>query len=340
MTRAAGGRRARLRPHRQPDAGRQPGDRRRHAGHRLRPDRGADRRRRGSASSSTPTSRSTRCRPSPISRRSRTRRSSLPDPEANPTGAKGIGEPPLMPTAPAIANAVFDAIGIRIRDAAADPATAAGGAGRARTRGRGARSDETVRLRQRRHASTRPSRCYGRDGNGARPLAGGTDLLTADEGGHRGPGPAGRHQARRGAGRRDRRRPAAGSTSGALATLAQIETAPAASGSATRRSPQAAALAATPQLRNMATIGGNLLQRPRCWYFRNPHIDCWLKGGDDCPAREGENRLHALFGATPAWRSTPRIWPRRWSPSTPRCGCAARRRADAAAGRVLRAADR
>jgi xanthine dehydrogenase YagR molybdenum-binding subunit len=40
-----------------------------------------------------------------------------PDPEANPTGAKGIGEPPLVPTAPAIANAVFDAIGVRLRDA-------------------------------------------------------------------------------------------------------------------------------------------------------------------------------------------------------------------------------
>jgi CO/xanthine dehydrogenase Mo-binding subunit len=41
----------------------------------------------------------------------------LPDPEANSTGAKGIGEPPLIPTAPAIANAVFDAVGIRIRHA-------------------------------------------------------------------------------------------------------------------------------------------------------------------------------------------------------------------------------
>ncbi|HSF31997.1 MAG TPA: xanthine dehydrogenase family protein molybdopterin-binding subunit [Candidatus Tectomicrobia bacterium] len=40
----------------------------------------------------------------------------LADPEANPTGAKGIGEPPLVPTAPAIANAVFDAIGVRLRD--------------------------------------------------------------------------------------------------------------------------------------------------------------------------------------------------------------------------------
>ncbi len=40
----------------------------------------------------------------------------LPDPDANPTGAKGIGEPPLVPTAPAIANAVFDAVGIRLRE--------------------------------------------------------------------------------------------------------------------------------------------------------------------------------------------------------------------------------
>jgi xanthine dehydrogenase YagR molybdenum-binding subunit len=41
----------------------------------------------------------------------------LPDPEANATGAKGIGEPPLVPTAPAIANAVFDAVGVRLRHA-------------------------------------------------------------------------------------------------------------------------------------------------------------------------------------------------------------------------------
>jgi xanthine dehydrogenase YagS FAD-binding subunit len=62
---------------------------------------------------------------------------------------------------------------------------------------------------------------------------------------------------------------------------------------------QAAGLAATPQLRNMATIGGNLLQRPRCWYFRNAHFHCWLKGGDECHAREGQNQLHALFDESP-----------------------------------------
>jgi xanthine dehydrogenase YagS FAD-binding subunit len=52
------------------------------------------------------------------------------------------------------------------------------------------------------------------------------------------------------------------------------------------------------QLRNLATIGGNLLQRPRCWYFRNPHVHCWLKGGEECQAHDGENRQHALFGAS------------------------------------------
>jgi xanthine dehydrogenase YagS FAD-binding subunit len=46
----------------------------------------------------------------------------------------------------------------------------------------------------------------------------------------------------------------------------------------------------------MATLGGNLLQRPRCWYFRSTHFNCWLKGGDECHAREGENQLHAVLG--------------------------------------------
>lgn len=59
---------------------------------------------------------------------------------------------------------------------------------------------------------------------------------------------------------------------------------------------EAAASSATPQLRHVATVGGNLLQRPRCWYFRSPYFACWLKGGETCPAREGHNRLHALFG--------------------------------------------
>lgn len=135
------------------------------------------------------------------------------------------------------------------------------------------------------------------DGRAVRPLAGGTDLLTlmkadlvapetlvdikrlADLGDRIEPGPDGLEI-------------------GALATLAQIEDDPLVRARAAALS-EAAALAATPQLRNMATIGGNLLQRPRCWYFRNPHISCWLKGGGECLARGGENQQHAIFDASP-----------------------------------------
>ena len=57
---------------------------------------------------------------------------------------------------------------------------------------------------------------------------------------------------------------------------------------------QACNLAATPQLRNMGTIAGNLLQQTRCWYYRGP-FECWLKGGENCFARNGENEHHAIF---------------------------------------------
>jgi len=59
---------------------------------------------------------------------------------------------------------------------------------------------------------------------------------------------------------------------------------------------QAAGHSASPQLRNMATIGGNLLQRPRCWYFRSIDHHCVRKGGPSCFAFAGENQYHAIFG--------------------------------------------
>jgi xanthine dehydrogenase YagS FAD-binding subunit len=52
-----------------------------------------------------------------------------------------------------------------------------------------------------------------------------------------------------------------------------------------------------PQIRNMGTLGGNLCQRNRCWYFRDEHTHCLLKGGDKCFAFDGENRYHAIFVA-------------------------------------------
>lgn len=65
---------------------------------------------------------------------------------------------------------------------------------------------------------------------------------------------------------------------------------------------EAAATVAGPQIRNVATLGGNLCQRVRCWYFRYPHsiggpIQCLRKGGDHCPAIKGDHRYHAIMGA-------------------------------------------
>jgi xanthine dehydrogenase YagS FAD-binding subunit len=57
----------------------------------------------------------------------------------------------------------------------------------------------------------------------------------------------------------------------------------------------AAAALGSPQIRNMGTLGGNLCQRNTCWYFRDAHVPCLLKGGKKCFATEGENQYHAIF---------------------------------------------
>ena len=82
-----------------------------------------------------------------------------------------------------------------------------------------------------------------------------------------------------------------GSRIGAATTLAELE---AADGipDALR---EAARLAASPQLRSMGTVAGNLLQATRCWYWRL-NMPCRMHGGDDCLAAAGEHREHAIFG--------------------------------------------
>jgi len=64
---------------------------------------------------------------------------------------------------------------------------------------------------------------------------------------------------------------------------------------------QAAAAVGTPQIREQGTIGGNVCQRPRCWYFRNSDIQCLKKGGTMCYAVTGENQYHAIFGGGPCF---------------------------------------
>jgi xanthine dehydrogenase YagS FAD-binding subunit len=67
----------------------------------------------------------------------------------------------------------------------------------------------------------------------------------------------------------------------------------------TKRYPALSAAAieiGTPQIRNQGTVGGNINQRPRCWYFRNEEFVCYKKGGSRCFAVDGENQYHAIFG--------------------------------------------
>jgi xanthine dehydrogenase YagS FAD-binding subunit len=62
---------------------------------------------------------------------------------------------------------------------------------------------------------------------------------------------------------------------------------------------EAAAEVGTPQIRNAGTVGGNLNQRPRCWYYRTEEFNCLKKGGSRCFAVDGENQYHAIFGGGP-----------------------------------------
>ena len=81
---------------------------------------------------------------------------------------------------------------------------------------------------------------------------------------------------------------------GALATLSQIGGHPVVARHY-RALAMAIAEAASPQLRNQGTIGGNLCQKPRCWYYRG-EFHCLRKGGDLCYAQAGDNRYHAILG--------------------------------------------
>jgi NADPH-dependent glutamate synthase beta subunit-like oxidoreductase len=91
---------------------------------------------------------------------------------------------------------------------------------------------------------------------------------------------------------------------GALAKLADIAKSP----DIKKEYPllaEAANSVASPNLRNMATVGGNLVQDVRCWYYRYPQqiggpIVCLRKGGKICNALVGDNRYHSIFGAAPA----------------------------------------
>jgi len=87
---------------------------------------------------------------------------------------------------------------------------------------------------------------------------------------------------------------------GALVTLNQLEDEP----TVRQNFPglaEAAHSVGTAQIRNLGTVGGNLCQRPRCWYFRLEEVVCLKKGGSECYAATGENKYHAIFGGGPSY---------------------------------------
>jgi xanthine dehydrogenase YagS FAD-binding subunit len=93
---------------------------------------------------------------------------------------------------------------------------------------------------------------------------------------------------------------ASGLTIGALVTLAELE-----EHAGVQKSfpglAEAAHSIATPQIRNLGTVGGNLCQRPRCWYFRLEEVVCLKKGGSECYAATGENKYNAIIGGGPSY---------------------------------------
>ena len=93
---------------------------------------------------------------------------------------------------------------------------------------------------------------------------------------------------------------ARGLTIGALVTLAELE-----EHAGVRKSfpglSEAAHSIATPQIRNLGTVAGNLCQRPRCWYFRLEEVICLKKGGSECYAATGENKYNAIIAGGPSY---------------------------------------
>jgi len=131
-----------------------------------------------------------------------------------------------------------------------------------------------------------------------RPLAGGQDLLTTMKDYTSRPARIVNLKNIRGLNRITLN--ARGLSIGALVTLTELE-----EHAGVRKNfpglAEAAHSIATPQIRNLGTVGGNLCQRPRCWYFRLEEVNCLKKGGSECYAATGENKYNAIIGGGPSW---------------------------------------
>ncbi len=126
--------------------------------------------------------------------------------------------------------------------------------------------------------------------DGARAMGGGTDVLTQLD---RGILPADEVVDLRTLGLSGIAHDGDGVRIGATTSVAEVERDPGI-GERFAGLQQAAAAVGSPQLREMGTVGGNLCQQVRCWYFRHPDLQCWLRGGETCYAQIGDHRKHGL----------------------------------------------
>jgi xanthine dehydrogenase YagS FAD-binding subunit len=126
--------------------------------------------------------------------------------------------------------------------------------------------------------------------DGARAMGGGTDVLTQLD---RGILPADEVVDLRALGLSGIAHDGDGVRIGATTSVAEVERDPGI-GERFAGLQQAAAAVGSPQLREMGTVGGNLCQQVRCWYFRHPDLQCWLRGGETCYAQIGDHRKHGL----------------------------------------------
>ena len=126
---------------------------------------------------------------------------------------------------------------------------------------------------------------------GARPMGGGTDLLPQLD---RGIGATADVVDLRALGLNGVAADGDGVRIGATTTLAALARADALAADGYAGLRQAIAAVGSPQLREMGTLGGNLCQQVRCWYFRHPDLQCWLRGGETCYAQIGDHRKHGL----------------------------------------------
>ena len=223
------------------------------------------------------------------------------DPRINNLGVKGLGEPARVPSSAAIANAVYNAIGVHVREIPMTPKRVL----------EALKRKESAVMRDFKIAEPRTAdelaALLAETAETTALIAGGTDLIDELKSGV---ATAALVVDLRGVdGLAGIAKEKDGLRIGAMTRVVDL----AEDAAVARDYPglkEAALSLATPQLRNVGTVGGNLCQRPRCWYYRDPEVVCRKKGGFNCYAYQGRNKYHASSAAAAASSSFRRTWPR------------------------------